>query len=255
MMNNNNSLSLRDRRPLYIQAIDTLTEMITNGELETGAQLPPEEELANMLGISRSTLREALGHMETRGYIARRQGVGTFVTTPTGPGFFGGLQRLEPFYKLAEAAGVEHTRIRKQISVVNAQPEIAALLNVEVGTRLVRAQTIEAIADTPAMYFDDYFIYQEGLEDLLDQQIDSVLNYMFDHCDPPLSHTRSEIFAIEASEDVAEKLDIVPGKPVFHMEETYFDADCRILGAGHIFFVTDRFRFYVTRRAARDLSA
>ena len=66
MNNNQNALSLRDRRPLYMQAIDAITEMIESGDLKTGSQLPPEEDFAVQLGISRSTLREALGHLETR---------------------------------------------------------------------------------------------------------------------------------------------------------------------------------------------
>ncbi|NQS91963.1 MAG: GntR family transcriptional regulator [Chloroflexi bacterium] len=254
MKNNHNALSLRDRRPLYTQTIDALSEMIVSGKLKTGCQLPPEEELASQLGISRSTLREALGHMETRGYIARRQGIGTFVTTPTAQGFFGGLQRLEPFYKIAEAAGVKHALECKEVSTIVASPAIAALLNTEEGTQLVRVQTIESIDETRCMYFDDYFIYQDGLNEKLDQETQSVLIYMFDQCDPPLSHTRSEIFAIEANQDIAEKLDIKEGKPVFHMEETYFAADGGIIGAGFIYFVTDRFRFYLSRRAVRDIA-
>jgi GntR family transcriptional regulator len=252
MNNNQNSLSLRDRRPLYMQAIDAISEMIDSGELKTGSQLPPEEEFSSQLGISRSTLREALGHLETRGYIARRQGVGTFVTIPTSPGFFGGLQRLEPFKKLAEAAGMKHSLVDKKVSLVEADQQFAALLDTKEGTKLVRVQTVEAIDEIRCVYFDDYFLYQEGLDQELTQQ--SVLTYMFDQCCPPLSHTRSEIFAIEADQDVAEILDIQPGKPVFHLEETYFADDGTIVGGGLMYFVTDRFRFYITRRAARDLS-
>ncbi len=252
MKNNQNALSLRDRRPLYVQAIEALTEMIVSGRLKTGSQLPPEEELAGQLGISRSTLREALGHLETRGYIARRQGIGTFVTIPTGPGFFGGLQRLEPFKKLAEAAGVKHSQISKKVTTLNASPDLSVVLSTSEGMELVRVQTIEAIDEIRCMYFDDYFINKDGLDQSLDKKTDSVLTFMFDECDPPLSHTRSEIFAIEASKEIAEKLDIEQGKPVFHMEETYFAASGEIIGVGFIYFVTDRFRFYVTRRAVRD---
>lgn len=251
MAQNNNSLSLRDRRPLYVQAIDTLTKMIETGQLKTGAQLPPEDELAAKLGISRSTLREALGHLETHGLIARRQGIGTFVTIPTGPGFFGGLQRLEPFQELAQAAGVKHSGVEKSIDTVAASPELAALLNTEKGVELVRIQTIEAIDDNRCMYFDDYFLNTGGLDEKLNAYKESVLTYMFDECDPSLSHTRSEIFAIAADEDIASKLDIPVGKPVFHMEETYFAASGEILGIGFIYFVTDSFRFYITRRAVR----
>ena len=251
MTQDNNSLSLRDRRPLYVQAIDALTKMIESGQLKTGAQLPPEDELAANLGISRSTLREALGHLETHGLIARRQGIGTFVTIPTGPGFFGGLQRLEPFRDLAQAADVKHSGVEKSIDTVAASPELAALLNTEKGVELVRIQTIEAIDDNRCMYFDDYFINTGGLDKKLSTYEESVLTYMFDECDPSLSHTRSEIFAIAADEDIASKLDIPIGKPVFHMEETYFATSGEILGVGFIYFVTDSFRFYITRRAVR----
>jgi GntR family transcriptional regulator len=251
MVNNNDSLSLRDRRPLYVQAIDALTKMIETGQLKTGAQLPPEDELAAKLGISRSTLREALGHLESRGLIARRQGIGTFVTIPTGPGFFGGLQRLEPFEELAQAAGVEHSSVEKSIDTITASPELSTVLNTEKGVELVRVQTIEAIDGIRSMYFDDYFIGTEGLNETLNTYNQSVLTYMFDECDPPLSHTRSEIFAIAANEEIAQKLDIPVGKPVFHMEETYFASTGEILGVGFIYFVTDNFRFYITRRAER----
>jgi len=253
-MAQNNLLSLRDRRPLYVQAIDVLTEMIETGRLKPGTQLPPEDELAEKLGISRSTLREALGHLETHGLIARRQGIGTFVSIPTGPGFFGGLQRLEPFRDLAQSAGVKHTRFPKTTSVVEASPKLAAVLSVEPGVELVRVQTSEAIDGIRCMYFDDYFINTGGLHEKLKDYEESVLIYMFDEVDPPLSHTRSEIFAIEADNEIAGKLDIQVGKPVFHMEETYFGATGEILGVGFIYLLTDSFRFYITRRAERSRS-
>ena len=251
MENKSNPLAVRDRRPLYIQAIEAITERIESGELEPGSQLPPEDVLASSLGISRSTLREALGHLETHGLIARRQGIGTFVTIPSGPGFFGGLERLEPFQYLAQAAGVKHSPVHKTISRVEANEEIASILNTKPGSALVRIQTIEAIDDIRCMYFDDYFIDTNGLENVLQGFESSVLTYMFEVCNPPLSHTRSEIFAIAANDDIAGKLDIPVGKPVFNMIETYFASNGKILGVGYIYFVTDRFRFYVTRRAVQ----
>jgi GntR family transcriptional regulator len=249
MDNKTNHLAIRDRRPLYIQAIDAITERIESGQLEPGSQLPPEDEFASSLGISRSTLREALGHLETHGLIARRQGIGTFVSIPTGPGFFGGLERLEPFRYLAISAGKKHSPVQKTVEAVEANDEIASILNTTPGMELVRIQTIEAIDDIRCMYFDDYFINTGGLEKKLAEYEESVLTYMFEECDPALSHTRSEIFAIAANEDIASKLMIPEGKPVFNMVETYFASTGKILGVGFIYFVTDRFRFYVTRRA------
>src|SRR5487761_880817 len=44
-----------------------------------GARLPPEEELAEMLGVSRTSVRDALESLETRGLIRRRRSIGTTI--------------------------------------------------------------------------------------------------------------------------------------------------------------------------------
>lgn len=244
-------ISLRERQPLYIQAIDTLLKMIETEQLRPGAQLPPEHELASKLGISRSTLREALRYLETHGLITRRHGVGTYVSIPTGPGFFGGLERLEPFRYLARLAKKRHSLAERKVDIVEASAKLAAIMGARPGLKLVRVQTIEAIDGIPCVYFDDYFVNIGDLAEKLASYENSVLVYMFSDCDPPLTHTRSEIYAIEAPEEIAGKLDVPVGKPVFHMEETYFSDMGDIIGVGLSYFVTDRFRFYVTRRAVR----
>jgi molybdopterin/thiamine biosynthesis adenylyltransferase/DNA-binding transcriptional regulator YhcF (GntR family) len=59
-------------------AAGKLVASILDGSLETGAQLPPERELINQLGISRATLREALKALEENKLIESRPGVGWF---------------------------------------------------------------------------------------------------------------------------------------------------------------------------------
>ena len=71
-----------DHRPLYIRAVEVLRELLENGTYPPGSQLPPEPDLAQQLGISRSTLREAMRTFEERGRITRRRGIGTFVSQP-----------------------------------------------------------------------------------------------------------------------------------------------------------------------------
>lgn len=60
----------------------TLTQLrawLARGGLEPGARLPPERDLCNMLGVSRSELRKALAVLEQEGQIWRHVGKGTFV--------------------------------------------------------------------------------------------------------------------------------------------------------------------------------
>lgn len=69
-------------RRLYRQIADQLRQVICNGEFAVGDRLPTERELADQLGISRPTVREALIALEVEGRIRIRVGSGIYVTEP-----------------------------------------------------------------------------------------------------------------------------------------------------------------------------
>ncbi len=71
-----------DSRPLYLQVAEGLKRYLDDGDFKAGDALPTVQELARKLGVSRSTLREALAFLEREGRLTRRHGVGTFVTDP-----------------------------------------------------------------------------------------------------------------------------------------------------------------------------
>ncbi|MDF3306827.1 FadR/GntR family transcriptional regulator [Rhodococcus sp. T2V] len=70
---------------------ERLIRMITDGELEPGAKLPNERELAESVGISRTSVREALRDLELRGLISRKPGRGTIVEAQTRPELHAGM--------------------------------------------------------------------------------------------------------------------------------------------------------------------
>jgi GntR family transcriptional regulator, transcriptional repressor for pyruvate dehydrogenase complex len=65
------------------EAIEKVKEMILSGELHPGDKLPRENELAERLGVSRSSLREAVRALAALNVIETRQGDGTYVTSLT----------------------------------------------------------------------------------------------------------------------------------------------------------------------------
>jgi DNA-binding FadR family transcriptional regulator len=70
---------LRPRPRAYEAIAHELLVLILGGHLEQGARLPSERQLAARYGVSRPTVREALGALEARGVVATRMGSGTFV--------------------------------------------------------------------------------------------------------------------------------------------------------------------------------
>src|SRR4029450_6864301 len=66
--------------PPHLQIEEQLAERIASRELAAGEGLPPERELAKGLGVSRMTVRQALGSLDARGLVERGVGRGTFVS-------------------------------------------------------------------------------------------------------------------------------------------------------------------------------
>ncbi|MDT0176229.1 FadR/GntR family transcriptional regulator [Pantoea sp. RRHST58] len=67
---------------LYRQIASAIMESIQRGEFAPGAALPPERELAKQLGVSRSSVREALIALEMTGWVDIRTGNGVFAMQP-----------------------------------------------------------------------------------------------------------------------------------------------------------------------------
>jgi DNA-binding GntR family transcriptional regulator len=71
--------------PLYRQLDAILRDQIAGGQLQPGSRCPPETELCVQYGVSRATVRQALGGLEQDGLIERTAGRGTFVRAPAPP--------------------------------------------------------------------------------------------------------------------------------------------------------------------------
>jgi DNA-binding FadR family transcriptional regulator len=63
------------------EAIERIKEMIVSGQLRPGDRLPKEADLANRLGLSRNSLREAVRALSLVRVLDVRQGDGTYVTS------------------------------------------------------------------------------------------------------------------------------------------------------------------------------
>lgn len=105
--------------PSHTRIEHWLMERIAAGQLLPDDKLPPEGELAAALGVSRMTLRQALGSLETRGLVERRRGR------------TGGTVIREP-------------RIECDLTGLPGFTEQMARANVRAGARVVRVQRMRA---------------------------------------------------------------------------------------------------------------
>ncbi|HHX50545.1 MAG TPA: GntR family transcriptional regulator, partial [Clostridia bacterium] len=64
---------------LSLQVKEYLVKQIAEGKYESSGRLPPEDVMAEELGVSRLTLRSALASLEKEGVLLRRRGIGTLI--------------------------------------------------------------------------------------------------------------------------------------------------------------------------------
>ena len=120
------------RSSLVDDTARALRGWLATGARRAGDRLPPELELAGMLGVSRGTLRTALDRLEEAGEITRRQGSGTYVGQAVRPtAFHEGLEVLRPYSALAERRGVALSVRALDIGPRRLGPEAAAAFGLD----------------------------------------------------------------------------------------------------------------------------
>ncbi|MCZ7568343.1 MAG: GntR family transcriptional regulator [Ardenticatenaceae bacterium] len=241
-----------DPRPLYNRAIEALNEFIEQGQYKPGDRLPAEGDLAKQLGISRPTLREALGNLETGGVIVRRHGVGTFVAAPARGHLQSGLEQLESLRSLAARTGVNEERADWIVDMVVATGEMAGVLDLEPGAALVRVQMTAKEEGYLFAYLDSYIPahFVDG-DDLSGYEEGSLLDYLIERDELKISYTHTDLHAVAVDRELADRLGVLEGKPLLHLAETYYSETGQPIALTLNYFVTGLLNFHIVRRVVR----
>jgi GntR family transcriptional regulator len=163
--------------PLYFQVAQHLERAIESGELPTGTLLQNEVDLAESLGLSRPTMRQAMQHLVDKGLVTRRRGIGTRVVEPK-------LRRpleLTSLYDDLTRAGKKPTTEVLSFETVEATAEVADGLAIAEGSHVLRLVRLRAAEGAPIAKLTNYLpervarfdaddLVAHGLYDLIRQQ-------------------------------------------------------------------------------------
>ncbi len=209
--------------------------------------MPSEPELARQLGVSRATLREAMRMFETQGLIRRRQGAGTFVVGKP-PVIEGGLEVLESMLTLARRNGLDVGRGPVTVEQTEADPEIAAALEVTEGARLLRISRTMSADLRPVAFLVDTLPIDVLQPGELNNKFDgSVLDYLLSRGDP-LTISYTNITASNATAEVAKMLEIQRGDVLLQFTAKLFTASGKIVDYSYSYFLPGYFNFHIVRR-------
>ncbi|MEV0424384.1 GntR family transcriptional regulator [Streptosporangium canum] len=131
--------------PLYFQVAEQISEAIQRGDLPPGSRLDNEILLADRLGLSRPTVRQAIQYLVDKGLLVRKRGVGTQVV-------HGQVKRsveLTSLYDDLRRAGQEPATRVLVLETGPADERVAAILGVPAGAEVLRLERIRYAAGEP----------------------------------------------------------------------------------------------------------
>jgi len=230
-----------------------IRQAIFNGSYSPGSQLPTEAELGQMLGASRTVVREALRILEEDGLIFRRHGVGTFVRNlPI-------LKNLNINYGISEMiqlAGLNPGTSHLAVHAEPADEQVASELNVPVGTPTLTVERVRTADNKPVVYTLDTFAEQllHGApfdpNRLLADSVYKILEHDFGHV---IDYGVARILPAKAPQHVAAHLNLEPDSVILYLLQTdYSPLDEPILYSRE-YHLPDAFDFVIWRRGPNKL--
>ena len=215
-------LAPRGDAPLHRQLESGLRGLIQSGHVRPGSSLPGELDLAAELGVSRHTIRHALGVLTAEGLLRRERGRGTTVVGGPPPAPF--ERSLSNFYAFAwevRARGAEQRSFVLEREVLTAGEDFAPRLSLAPSDpveRIVRLRT----ADGDPLVLETSVLpryYAEQLDQAALER-DSVYDVLERRCGLRVLGARESIQPTVLERSIARLLGVRSGSPAFQVERT-----------------------------------
>ena len=238
--------------PKWVEVRDVLLERVTGGTWPTGFRVPPEPELAESLGVSRATLREALRSLQEEGVLSRRPGAGTFVTFR--PRLTENLGENFGVSDMIRAMGMEAGTRALRLYETEADEQEAAGLGLEAGTPLAVVERIRTADGRPVVLSSDYYpatALQASMGSPERLGGESLYDFFERHLGIVIEHGVATLAPAVAGERVAEALEVAPGTLLLSITQIDYAADGTAVLLSKEHHLADAFEFTVVRRGSR----
>jgi GntR family transcriptional regulator len=137
--------------PLYFQLKEIFLDKIENEELKEGDMIPSENELQQIYGVSRATVRKAIELLTYEGFMEKKKGKGTFVKRRK-------IEEKLPVLKSFTEEMAERNASKKVISVkyMKPTPEVRARLSLSPGETVFSLKRLMIVEAKPLGVLHSY---------------------------------------------------------------------------------------------------
>lgn len=203
--------------PLYYQLKQIIINQINDEEYKVDTAIPPEFELINQYKLSRTTVRQAINELVNEGYLYRKKGVGTFVSSRIN-------QKKEneflnqSFYKIDNIINRNGFVCRTEFldaGITEATPEIANYLEIDVGEEIWYMDRLR-YADKKAASFSRSYFKKKVVNDFL-KEAETAAVHFHDYLDSKgyqIAYIREYLIPGWPDDEVKKRLELSNQYPI-----------------------------------------
>ncbi len=220
-----------------------LRDRILSGAAAYGTRLATENELADIHGVSRVTVRRALGELERERLIERRRSAGTRV-----------IYRPSPAPMTADISGVlaniaemgRRTAVRLlAFDYIPAEGAVAEALGAPATELLQRSVRVRSVDGLPFSYLTTHVPESVSVTFSEQELATRPLLDLIERAGVKVGHARQRISAVLAGPDAAAALDLHTGSPLIELVRVVYDRDGRGVEHLHALYRPDRYAFEI----------
>ncbi|WP_184543496.1 GntR family transcriptional regulator [Mucilaginibacter sp. FT3.2] len=238
------SIDHKSAVPLHIQAENLLRELIKDPEYQAGKLLPNEVDLAKILAISRTTLRQAINKLVYEELLIRRKRLGTKVAHKK---MSSKSMNWLSFTQEMQARGIPVKNYELHVSWVYPDDYIANFFDIKTEKKIMKLERLRGNTDEAFVYFVSYFHPRIGLTG--DEDFKRPLYELLETDHSVVANlSKEEISAKAADKLIAGKLEITPGSPVLFRKRFVFDQGDRPMEYNLGYYKAESFVYTVEAR-------
>ena len=227
--------------PLHYQVEELMRKLIELPKYKKGEFLPGEVELAQKLGVSRNTIRQATNKLEYEGLIIRKKGYGTKVAENS---FTTHLDSWHSFTQEMNDKGIAFKNYRIEAEWVACEKKVADFFNIPEKTKVVKLSRLRGDENGPFVYFESYFHPRTGIStdadfslplyELLEKQYNTVA-----------TTSKEKLKARLATKITAIRLQIKQGEPIMLRERFVCGLGDKPVEYNIGFYIAEKFTYSI----------
>ena len=232
------------------QASQRLLDELRGGRYAKATQLPSELELADVLGVSRTVVRDALSDLERDGYVERVRGIGTLVNRDVVQVENRMDQKLE-FNRMIRAIGRVPHSDTLMVTKETATPELIKklALDPEKEHTLVFVRRRVLADETPVLYSTDILplaLFGGKRLDTIDFSR-PIFEIVAQHCHMEVTETLTTLHAVQGTPSIRRQLGLKPEQALLQLDEIFYSRTCKPVLCCQTCY-TDFFDFAMVRK-------